>query len=347
MDLFSHALVSFTLARARPAALPRRGAAMLVLSGVAADLDYASYAGGPGAFLHLHRALFHSVPAAALLACSVAAVFCLIDRKSVGTFNAGEARNGQSFARAFVPALAVCAAGVASHIFLDLASGEGVQLLWPFRVHWTAWSLASNFDPWVLALLSSGLLIPLLFGLVGEEVGARKKSSSGVRAAIFILLLLAAYLGARAGLHSRAIDLLLSTEYHGREPLAAGAFPSSPNPMNWRGVVSTADTIEEIDVHLSQQAAFNPDASLTHYKPQGSPALEAAERTSASRTFLKYAEFPLAGVNKREDGYRIDVHDVRFPEGDENPANIAVRIDLDSALHVAHEEFRYSSSSNP
>jgi membrane-bound metal-dependent hydrolase YbcI (DUF457 family) len=320
---------------------------MLVVSGVIPDLDYASYFGGAEAFLRLHRTLFHSIPDAALTACAVAGAFCALDRRLDQKSNLRETQKKPAAPLTFISALAVCAFGLTAHILLDLASGEGLQLLWPFRAHWTAWSFAANFDPWVLALLIAGLLIPQLFRLVGEEIGARNKSNSGARTAILTLLLVAAYLGARADLHSRAVGLLLSSEYHGREPLAAGAFPTAANPLDWRGVVSTDNTIEEVDVPFGSKADVNPDASVTRYKPQESLALDAASKASAAQTFLKYAEFPLASVSRREDGYRFELRDARFPDGDENPANIVVRVYVDSGFHVAREEFRYAFSSNP
>src|SRR5208283_40525 len=105
------------------------------------------------------------------------------------------------------------------------------------------------------------------------------------------------------------VDLLLSSEYHGREPLAAGAFPSLTNPLDWRGVVSTDNTMEEVAVPLGPRADFNPDRSLTHYKPEESPALDVAQKTPAVQRFLKYAEFPLASLVRREDGYRFELRD--------------------------------------
>jgi membrane-bound metal-dependent hydrolase YbcI (DUF457 family) len=316
---------------------------MLVVSGLAPDLDYASYFGSARTFLRFHRTLLHSIPDATLLACAVAGTFCVLDAK----WERKPQQKKPIAPLTFVPALAVCAIGSAGHILLDLASGEGLQLSWPFRVHWTAWSLVANFDPWVLALLIAGLLIPQLFALVGEEIGSRKKGVAGAGAAILTLLLLSGYLGARADLRGRAADLLVSTEYHGREPIAVGAFPSSANPLDWRGVVSTDNTIEEVDVPLAAGASFDSDRSLTHYKPEESPALEAAEKSAAAREFLKYAEFPLASVSRREDGYSFELRDARFPVGDANPANIVVREDLDSGLHIVSSEFRFASSSNP
>ncbi len=342
MDPFTHALASATLARVRPKLLPRFGLAMLIAGGIAPDLDYLSYFGGAGAFLRFHRTLFHSVFGAAALACLLAGVFCAIDKR----WKRDNARGGSTVPLTFASAAAVCAAGFCGHILLDLSSGEGLQLLWPFRVHWTAWSLAANFDPWVLLISIGGFLIPQLFRLVGEEVGVRK-TGGGAGAALFTLLLLAGYLSARADLRSRAVGLLLSNEYNGREPVAAGAFPSSANPFEWRGVVSTDDTMQELDVALGTRASFHPDRSLTRYKPEESPVLETMEKTISARRFLKYANFPLASVSRREDGYRFELRDLRFPASDASPANIIVRIDLDGAFHVISEEYLYAASSNP
>ncbi|MFZ3200272.1 MAG: hypothetical protein WA175_03875, partial [Candidatus Acidiferrales bacterium] len=222
----------------------------------------------------------------------------------------------------------------------------GVQLLWPFRAGWFSWDIAPWFDPWILAILIAGLLLPHLFRLINEEIGEREKSPVGRGAAIAALLLLAAYMGARANLHGRAMGLLLSVEYHGREPLSAGAFPTTLSPWDWRGVASTDGTIEEVDVPLGSNADFDPD-SLTQYKPEDSTALEAGRQTAAARRFLGYARFPLASVSQFEDGYRFELRDLRFPAGDTSPENMIVRVDFDSSLRVVRQEIRFASSTNP
>jgi inner membrane protein len=343
LDPLTHALASVALARTRPQILPRFGTAMLVVAGVVPDLDYLSYFGGAGAFLRFHRTLLHSIPDSALMACALAGAFCALDSKWPSNV-----RQRMPGARLnFFLALLICGIGAAGHFLLDLFSGEGLQPLWPLRVHWTAWNLVANFDPWVLVLLIAGLLLPQLFRLVGDEIGVRKKAASAAGAAIFLILLLGGYLGMRDYLHSRATGLLLSSEYHGREPLAARAFPSPVNPFDWRGVVSTENTIEEAEVSLGRPEDFDPDRSITHYKPQDSPVLEAAKKTPAARELLKYAKFPLASVSRHEDGYQFEIRDVRFPEGDSSPANVIVQVDLDGGFRVKREEFRYASSSNP
>lgn len=344
MEPFTHAFTSLALARAGQRRLPRFGAAMLVVSGLAPDLDYASYFGGAGAFLRFHRTALHSLVGAAVMAGAIAAAFYALDKRLPAAKTA-QARTLPPLA--FGAALAVCGVGAAGHLLLDVASGVGVQLLWPFRARWFGWDLTTDLDLWTLLLLVAGFLLPLLFRLVSEEVGERKKEPGGRRAAVVTLLLLAAYLSGRAYLHNQAIDLLLSREYHGRVPLSAGAFPAASAPFDWRGVVVTDNTIEDVDVSLGPNAAFDPDRSLTHYKPEDSPALDAGEKTPAVEAFLRYARFPLANVEHVENGYRFEVRDLRFASGDTEPANVFVRVDLDSGLQIKRDEFRFASSPTP
>ena len=316
---------------------------MLIVSGVAPDLDYLSYFGGAGAFMHLHRTALHSLAGAAVIACTMAGAFCVLDRRYPRRTPAAEKTLAPL---AFVAALAVCAVGAAGHLVLDLASGVGVQLLWPFRVHWSSWDLVTNFDLWILLLMAIGLLLPLLFKLVSEEVGEQKKRT-GMLGAFITLLLLATYLGYKARLHSQAVDLLLAREYHGRIPLSAGAFPEPSAPFSWRGVVVTDNTIETVEVPVGFGEKFESNNSVTHYKPQDSPALELGQKNAATAEFLEYARFPIARVQRIEADYRFEVSDLRFDPDDTERANIGVRIDFDSQLHIRRQEFRFASSTNP
>jgi membrane-bound metal-dependent hydrolase YbcI (DUF457 family) len=338
LEPVTHALTSLALARAGQKRLPRFGTSMLVFSGVASDFDYASYFGGASAFLRFHRTLLHSLPCAAALAAGMAYAFCALDRKR-------PPKDGRRLR--FGAAFTVCVIGVAGHLLLDLFTADGLQLLWPFRSRWAALDLVANLDPWVLVILIAGILLPQLFRLVSEEIGDRRKGSGAQRGAIVALILVAAYLGARADLHSRAVDILLAHEFHGRAPLEVGAFPFSSAPLDWRGVVSTDNTVEEVDISLSPGTDFDPDRSLTRYKPEDSAALEAGQRTLAAEKFLKYARFPLANVVGLDNGYRFELRDMRFASNDSSPANIVLRVNFDSNLHVREEEFRFASSGYP
>lgn len=314
---------------------------MLIVSGLAPDLDYASYFGGASAFMRFHRTVMHSVLGAAVTACVIAAAFCVLDRKEPRKPPHGYSSPSLSFLVAFL----VCAIGACGHILLDLCSANGVQLLWPFHAHWYGWDLAANLDPLVLALLIVGLLLPLLFKLVNEEVTSGQKKRSGATAAVITLLLLVGYFGARSHFRGEAVDLLFAHEYHGRVPLSAHAFPMPLSPFTWRGVVETDNTMEEVEVPLGRER-FDANDSTTVYKPEDSPALEIAQKTAAANQFLEYARVPVASVRRNEADYRVEIRDLRFPADDDGPSNILLRVDLGSDLHIRREQFLFASTAN-
>jgi len=332
------------MAQAGKDRLPRFGTAILIVAGLAPDIDYASYVFGPEAFLRFHRTALHSLAGAAVTAAVVAAAFCVADRRLPPKKNI-QVKAPRPLT--FFAALALCAVGVTGHVLLDLASGIGVQLLWPFWGHWSAWNLVTNLDLWILILLVLGLLLPLLLRLVNEEVGARRRGRGSSAAGGVTLVLVALYLGVLANLHSRAIDELLAHEYHGRVPLSAGAFPESSAPFDWRGVVVTDDTMETIEVPLGPGREFDPHMSETHYKPGESPQLAAAERTDAATRFLTYARFPFATVRPLEGDYRVEIRDLRFPPDDTAPANIFVRVDLSGEMQIRRQGFFFASAPHP
>jgi inner membrane protein len=336
VEILTHALIALTVARAGQKLLPRYGAAMLVVAGVAADLDYLSYFGGPSAYLRFHRGVLHSVLCSFLLVCALALVFWAFARRATTTNSALNLPR-----LSIVSAVVVCGAGVVVHLLFDLASGIGVRLLWPFRGKWSAWDLVSTIDPWILVVLVLGLALPEVLRLVSEEIGERRRGPRGQLAAIVTLLVLLIYFGTRAGLHSRAVNELNTREYHGAPPLAAGAFPSSISPLAWHGVVSTDNDIEVIEVSLDSGAGYDPDRAVRYYKPEDSAALEAGQNTMAAKTFLRYARFPLASLERDDEGYRFTLRDLRFATSDGGADNILVRVELSGDLRVTRQEFRY------
>jgi membrane-bound metal-dependent hydrolase YbcI (DUF457 family) len=337
----THALTSLALARAGQPRLPRFGTAMLVVAGVAPDLDYASYLVGAGSFLQYDRTLLHSLLSSFVLAIALAAAFYFVAlHREQKTSDLEDSRAPRlTFGVAFI----VCAIGIAAHLLLDLVSGVGVRLLWPFRMRWFAFDLLRDFDIWILMFLVAGLLLPMLIGLVSEEIGERKKRTSGGGSAIAALALVLSYVGARVVLHSRAVDLLESHDYHGRGALAVGAFPESTSPLEWRGVVSTDNTIEELGVSFGVGREFDPEHSATQYKPDDSPMLEAGQQTATAQRFLKYARFPIASVVRTGDGYQFELRDARFAEDDASAWNILVRVRIGEDMRVLEQGFLFAS----
>ena len=330
MDPITHTLASVALARAGLEKTTRMATPMLVTAGLAADLDWVSRLGGARAFLHGHRTGTHSLVATAAIALATAGVFSWTGRKH------------PTAPVRFWPALAVSALGAAAHLALDLTNSYGVKLLWPFREKWYAWDLVNPIDPWIIILLLLGLLLPGLFRLISEEIGAKPKRRAPERGAIVALILLVLYIGARWALHDRALEVLHSRVYHGATPLVVGAFPSGTTPLTWYGVVETDNALEEIEVPLGPSGRFDPDLGRTDFKPEPSPALEAARKSQVGQDFLQFARFPKASVEKTDDGYRIELRDLRFAWPFPGDGFSAV-IELNRQLKVVNEELRYSS----
>lgn len=336
MDILTHALTSLAAARAVQKWLPRRGAAIVVIAGVAPDLDYASEWAGAESFLRFHRGALHGILGATILACAIAALACLASRRVF--------EKGDSPPLRYVPALIASALGVSTHLALDYFSGLGLMLLWPWNSSWWGQEIIRDFDPWILALLIVGIFLPVLVGLVSDEIGERRKTPRGGLAAIVTLVILASYLSFCADLRARAIHLLKSNEFHGRAPLAGSAFPFSWNPFEWRGVVSTENTVEVVLVQANE-ADFDPDRSVTHYKPTDSPALEVAEKTNVAAQFLRYAQFPLASVEQAQAGWRIEFRDLRFESSESTADNLRAIVVLNPSMQVEEKEITFAAKS--
>lgn len=330
MDPVTHALASAALDRAGLHLLSRRSLLILIASGVAADLDWLSSFLGAGSYLRWHDALLHSLLGSAILAVVMATIFWLA------------CRNDAKSPLRFRPVLLLCAIGASAHLLLDLATAGGVRLLWPFQPRWIAFDWLPEIDAWILAILLIGLLLPGLFRLVSEEIGAKKKGRAPSKMAIASLVIVALYVGLRAEMHSSAIQALLSSDYHGRTPLVAGAFPDSTSPFSWYGVVDTSNTIETLQVNVGPSASLDAETSITHFKPESSVALDAARRAPLARIFMAYARFPMAEVEDLDSGYRVTIRDMRFAARSDSAANMAAIIELDKSLAVRDARIEFT-----
>ena len=340
MDPVTHALLSASLDRAGLRRVSRSALLILIISGTAADLDLLSYFGGASVYFHYHFAVLHSILGSVILAVVVALIFYLFSRRAPSQMSRPPLR--------FAPVLLLCIIAAAVHVLFDCLGADGVQLFWPFRTRWFALDVLPQVDPWILAALVIGIVLPALFRLVSEEIGERKKKKFVSKGAVAALLVIALYTGERGVLHQHAIETLMSYDYHGAAPLSAGAFPDSASPFLWRGVVETANTIEQIGVPLNSGEEFHADSSLTTYKPANSPALSAARRALLAAQFLRYARFPLAETQTIPAGTLVTIRDLRFPSSSDSPGNVCAVIELDGQLNVRSEEIDFASAvTNP
>src|SRR2546423_509484 len=188
MDPVSHGLASFALTRAVFPRVSRWTLLGAVVAGMAADMDGLSARFGPAAYLHWHRTILHSVV--------VALAFAGIVTIAVAGISRGRASR-DAFGMIFLAAL--CTA--LFHLGMDVCQTEGVQLFWPFRARrystdWVAW-----VDLGILGVLLAGILLPKLFGLVTEEIGAKPKGPRGRIGAAIALVIVILYIATRGVLH--------------------------------------------------------------------------------------------------------------------------------------------------
>lgn len=331
MNPITQALMAVALDRAGLRRVSRMALPILVVSGVAADLDLLSYFGGANAYLHYRYAVLHSIVGAPILAILIALAFWLTSRRN------------QTAPLRFSRVLFLCVIGIGAHILLDVATADGVQLLWPFRPRWFSWDLLSGVDPWILAVLAAGLLLPALFHLVSEEIASKKKLARPSKGALAVLVIVGLYVGVRAEMHGTAVQMLLAQDYHGAMPLVAGAFPDSASLFLWRGVLDTKSTIEVVSVPVGGGDVFDANSSLTHYKPGSSPAIDAARNAPLAQEFIRYARFPIADLENTDVGYRVTLRDLRFSDDADTPDNLIAVIELNANFTLRWQGIEFTS----
>jgi membrane-bound metal-dependent hydrolase YbcI (DUF457 family) len=349
VDIVTHGLASFAIARGF---FPRAGklaTAGAVIAGCAANTDWLSSYFGPSAFLTLHYTYSHSILAtvtfsAILIAIPLVAFYSTglgIEVPALeGAAIPQERRAAQRLIlRTFFVAPFLLLLGAALlHIAMDACQSDGVMLFWPFSARRFAADWLPGIDPWILTILIACIAVPELLHLVGSEIGAKAKRPRGQVGAIIGLVLVLGYTGVRAALHSNILAALQSRTFHGETPRRTSAFPETLSLLAWHGVVETESALDEIDINAASPGDFDPDASLRFFKPEPSPALSAARGTTVAKRFLAAARYPKASVEKTEAGFAVILRDFRYAAAHETTHEVAAYIELDSNGRVTSAE---------
>jgi len=336
VDPLTHALASLTLQRAVFPRLSRAAAIAVVLTGTLADADLLSTYLGPSAYLSSDHTYLHSLPAAVLFGFLATLPFL---------FKSKSAQRQISRVTIFIAALAAALL----HLALDVCQSAGIELLWPFSSRRFALDWLPSLDLWVLGILLAGILLPLLSGLVTEEIGARRKGPRGRVGASLSLLAVILYIALRSVLHGNAIAALESRSYRGELPRKVAAFAESGTPFRWLGIVETERALHDVEVPVGPSAEFDPASALTIYKPEPSPALDAARNSAVARRFLQVARFPKASVEQSPAGYRITLRDFPYNHASGFPADpgslVQVLIETDPSGKILSQELTWIPSS--
>jgi membrane-bound metal-dependent hydrolase YbcI (DUF457 family) len=330
MDPVTHALASYTLKRAAFPRVPRPVTLAMLVAGTIADLDALSAYFGPSAYLTFSRTYFHSLTAALLFGVFVTLPFLL--RKS------DPAKPQPTFLIIFVAAFSAAVL----HLLMDLFQSAGVELLWPFSSRRFATDWVAHLDLWILAILLAGILLPVLSGLVTEEIGARSKGPRGKLGASLAFAALILYFVARFVLHGNALAAMESRTYRGELSRRVAAFAESGSPFRWQGLVETERAINEVEVDVGPSPNFDPDSAIAAYKPEPSPALDAARNSAVARRFLQAARFPKATVEKSPDGYHVILRDFPYTRDTSSGWRVDALIDTDPSGKILSEELAWS-----
>lgn len=326
--------------------------ATLTLAAEAPDLDVFSRFGGPAFGLNHHRGFTHSFLGIPLVAATVVGFVYLIWRA-----RGRRVRNPRLPPRWGVLFGFACLAGL-SHLFLDYTNNYGVRPFWPFSERWYSGDLVFIVEPVLLVLLTLGLIVPGLFGLIHEEIGARKDPRgmpSGRLAACLALLGVVVFWGVRWYEHKRAVEALGARTYlsqnqnqiqnqnQGADALRVSAYPYMTNPFRWYGVVETPAFFATMDVDSLNFASMTPEVDPARqmqirYKAEETAMTLAAKRSYLGRVYLSWAQYPVTETEELDSGYRVRFYDLRYDYSGLNArAALGGTVLLDRDLRVVGE----------
>jgi inner membrane protein len=196
MEPVTHVLTGACLARA---GLNRRAAYATAAVAVAAefpDIDTLWALRGPVASFEHHRGITHTFLGLPIEAGLILLMFVMFHRfrlwRSAGKPAVATRRKPTAPVRWPLLYLFILL-GLLSHLLLDYTNNYGLRPFLPFNTHWYAASIVFIFDPLLFLFLVAGLVMPSLFGLIGQEVGAVRTRFAGVgwaRAALVSVALL-------------------------------------------------------------------------------------------------------------------------------------------------------------
>lgn len=290
--------------------------ATLTLAAEAPDLDVLSRFGGSAFGLNHHRGFTHSFLGIPIMAATVVGFIYLIWR-----LRGREIRNPNLPPRWGLLFAFACLAGL-SHLFLDFTNNYGVRPFWPFSERWYSWDLVFIVEPVLLVVLTLGLILPGLFSLINEEIGATNKDPlafPGRIAATLALLGVFACWGIRCYEHSRAVAALDSRTYQGCDAIRISAYPYMTNPFRWYAVAETTNFFATMDVDSFTPEVDPAGGMQIRYKTEETPVTLAAKKTYLGRVYLSWAQYPITeteelsdSVNSGRAAYAVRFRDLRY-----------------------------------
>jgi inner membrane protein len=332
LEPITHFLTGACLARVGFNRKTALATATMTLAAEAPDLDIFSNFDGPAFGFAHHRGFTHSFLGMTLVAAVVVGFMYLVWRlRGRKTNNNLPPRWGLLYLFAYFAGL--------THILLDFTNNYGVRPFWPFSEKWYSWDIVFIVEPVLLVLLLGGLILPGLFSLINEEIGARSKGPQGRVAATLALIGMVLTWGVRDYGHRRAVNALNARMYEGADAIRASASPTWFNPFQWYGVMETQNFLATVLVDSSIPEVDPRGDMRIHYKPEETPVTLAAKRSYMGRVYLDWAKYPITETEKLESGgYIVRFKDLRFEYlARSGRTPLSAGVELDANLHVVRE----------
>jgi inner membrane protein len=269
-----------------------------VLAAEAADMDMLWYFAGPVEELKHHRGITHTFVAAPVVAALVVGVVWLWhlwrerrrSRRAQALNQEAKAppvrfQLGWLYLTALIAAL--------SHLLLDWTNNYGVRPFFPFNPRWYAGSFVFIVEPVLWGLLLMAMIMPWLLGLADSEIGARRKTFRGRGWAIFALTGMVMLWCWRWAEQAQARAMLENTQVTTLPATRMDLEPYPVNPFRWHVIFETQDLYQtgEINTHTGEIVS-DPIRDVI-YKPDDTPALEAAKRTQLGQVYLDWGMWAL------------------------------------------------------
>jgi inner membrane protein len=366
MENLSHTLLGLSLAKAGLERATPLATATLIISSNLPDVDVIVRARGALAYLEHHRGFTHSFAGLAVLAAALTLVLVYFDRKF--RLRRDTFRRPIRPARIFL----IAYLGGLGHLFMDFTNNYGARPLLPFSGRWFYGDIVFVVDPWVWLILGSaavwltatsslrvavwlavGICLSIIMAValrepypalpvsiptsiragwfaglglivVGAALGWHRAGQSLAR---YSLLVLGLYYGAMWIAHQSALEQAASSL-----PVPAttslAAWPTPANPLLWQAVATTHEAVYNRYVDLAGSPGDWREGVVLEPK-----FVEALHRSPVGSKFLQFARYTSASVTEREDGYTIELRDLRF--------DLRLNAELDSDLEVRSAAVRW------
>jgi len=332
LEPVTHFLFGACLSRAGFNRTTALATATMTLAAEAADLDvFLGFRGPAFGFAH-HRGFTHSFLGSFLVAGLVVGFMYVVWRvRGRKTWNNIPPRWGVLYLLAYLAGL--------THILLDFTNNYGVRPFWPFSEKWYSWDIVFIVEPVLVLLLLGGLVLPWFFGLITEEIGARRKGLKGRFAATLAVLAVVGVWWLRDYEHRRAVNALEARLYRSEDPVRASAFPVMLNPFQWYGAVETEKFFATMPVDSAVPDVDPRGEMQIRFKPEETPITLAAKKSYLGRVYLDWARYPLVETEKLDSGgYIVRFRDLRFEYPGRRGRNpLGAGVELDSNRNVVRE----------